>query len=126
MAVIMQISEKELKKKNPKVVMNPNLDEILKIIRSKEFKAVELTAKDRYNSLSTSLEIDWDPKDPASWLLSFLFVPDQKKPDHWHIDVPLDKIKALHKLLSNIIAATDKLPRKKARKVQKKSKKRNK
>lgn len=119
MATIMTISDKELKKKKPKVVMNANLDEILKIVRSPEFKSIDLTEKGRYNQLSAGLEIDWDPKDPQSWMLSFLFVPDMKEHDHSHLDVSLKKVKALHKLLGNIIAATDALPKKKKSKVKK-------
>lgn len=116
----MTISDKELKKKKPKVVINPNLDEILKIIRSPEFKGVDLTPKGRYNQLSAGLEIDWDPKDPESWLLSFLFVPDRKEHDHSHIDVSLKKVKALHKFLGNILEATSKLPKKTKSKKSKK------
>ena len=123
MAVIMTISDKELKKKNPKVVLNPNLDQIVKIIRSKEFKAVDLTPKGRYNQLSAGLEIDWDPQDPESYLLSFLFVPDTKKHDHTHLDVSLKQAKALYKLLGNIIAATDKLSKTKSKKNKSKRQK---
>lgn len=119
----MTISEQELKKKKPKVVMNQNLDEIMKIIRSPEFKSVDLTPKGRYNQLSAGLEIDWDPKDPESWLLSFLFVPDMKKEDHSHIDVSIKKVKALYKLLGHIIAATDKLKTAKKTKPKKTVKK---
>lgn len=120
MATVMTISDKELKKgAKGKVVMNPNLDAILKILKSPKFKkGVDLT-EGPYKKLSAGLEIDWDPTNPKSWFLSFLFVPDVNEHDHEHIDVPMDKVKELHAYLSLMIKEVNKLSKKK--KTKKKS-----
>lgn len=69
--------------------------------------------------LSASLEIEWDPSCEKEWFLSFLFVPDTKKHDHEHIDVPVKSIRELQKLLGNILQEVDSLPKKKKKTTKK-------
>lgn len=112
MATIMVISEKELKKgAKAKVVKNPYLDEIVKLVKSKKLQGLDLT-KGPYNQLSVGLEIDWNPKDLKSWMLSFLFVPDLKKHDHFHIDVDMKTAKKLHKYLTDLLQEAEKRTKK--------------
>lgn len=98
MAIIMKTKGS----KKMKVIKNPNLDKIIKLLKNPKFKSRLLTPKGQFNQLWAGAEIDWDPQDPASWFLSLLFIPDTKKEAHYHIDLSHAQIKQLQQILQVI------------------------